>query len=133
MRLYLAAGVTTIRTAGTFNGVMDVRYAKAIEAGAAGPAIDVTAPDLNGPVSSLSMQMSQLADAADARRQVAYWAEMGATSFKAYTSITRAELAAAIDEVHRRGKGHRPPVLRHLCGGHRPRYRQPRAWLCGRY
>jgi len=112
VRLYLAAGVTTIRTAGTFNGVMDVRYAKAIEAGAvAGPAIDVTAPYLNGPVSSPSMQMSQLADAADARRQVAYWAEMGATSFKAYTSITRAELAAAIDEVHRRGL----KITGHLC------------------
>ena len=112
VRLYLAAGATTIRTGGTFNGVMDVRFAKTIEAGTvAGPSIDVTAPYLNGPVSSLSLQMPQLVDAADARRQVAYWADMGATSFKAYTSITRAELAAAIDEVHRRGL----KITGHLC------------------
>ena len=34
---------------------------------------------------------------------VAYWAEEGATWFKAYTRISRAELAAAIDEAHKRG------------------------------
>ena len=50
----------------------------------------------------------------DARRTVAFWAEQGATSFKAYMNITRAELgAAAIDEAHRRGaQDHRPFVRR---------------------
>jgi len=45
--------------------------------------------------------MHQLTDAEDARKTVAFWAEQGVTSFKAYTNITRAELKAAIEEAHR--------------------------------
>jgi enamidase len=45
------------------------------------------------------------------RRQVAYWADEGATSFKAYMNITRADLGAAIEEAHRRGL----KVTGHLC------------------
>src|SRR4030095_15238209 len=56
-------------------------------------------------------QMRALKDAADAMRQVAYWADEGATSFKAYMQITRDELKAAIDEAHRRGL----KVTGHLC------------------
>ena len=47
--------------------------------------------------------MAQISTPEDARRVVAYWAEEGATWFKAYTRISRAELAAAIDEAHKRG------------------------------
>jgi enamidase len=42
---------------------------------------------------------------------VDYWADMGATSFKAYMSITRAQLGAAIDAAHKRGL----KVTGHLC------------------
>ncbi|PYP15219.1 MAG: amidohydrolase, partial [Gemmatimonadetes bacterium] len=38
-------------------------------------------------------------------------ADAGATSFKAYMNITRAELAAAVDEAHRRGL----KITGHLC------------------
>ena len=38
----------------------------------------------------------------DARRQVNYWADEGATSFKAYMHITRGELEAAITAAHAR-------------------------------
>ena len=55
--------------------------------------------------------MRALNDADDARRQVTYWADMGATSFKAYMNITRAALGAAIDEAHKRGL----KVTGHLC------------------
>jgi imidazolonepropionase-like amidohydrolase len=109
-RLYLAGGVTTMRTGGNTNGVMDLNLKQQIESGQrAGPAIDATAPYLNGPNSFL--QMHTLTDAADARRQVAYWADMGATSYKAYMQITRAELGAAVDEAHKRGL----KVTGHLC------------------
>jgi imidazolonepropionase-like amidohydrolase len=102
--------VTTMRTGGNTNGVMDLNLKKQIDAGAlAGPAIDATAPYLNGPQSLL--QMHTLADAADARRQVAYWADMGATSFKAYMQITRDELGASIEEAHKRGL----KITGHLC------------------
>lgn len=109
-RLYLAGGVTTLRTGGNVNGVMDINLKRLIESGQKpGPAIDATAPYLNGPNSFV--QMHTLSDADDARRQVAYWADMGATSFKAYMQITRAELGAAIEEAHARGL----KVTGHLC------------------
>jgi imidazolonepropionase-like amidohydrolase len=47
----------------------------------------------------------------DVCRSVAFWADKGATSFKAYTSITRAALAAAIEAAHKRGL----KVTGHLC------------------
>ena len=109
-RLYLAGGVTTMRTGGNVNGVMDLTLARRAAAWEiASPAIDATAPYLNGPNSFL--QMHSLEDADDARRQVAYWAGMGATSFKAYMQITRAALGAAIEEAHTRGI----KVTGHLC------------------
>jgi enamidase len=109
-RLYLAGGVTTMRTGGNVNGVMDITLARrAANFEIAAPAIDATAPYLNGP--NTFLQMHGLKDAEDARRQVAYWAEMGATSFKAYMQITRAQLGAAIEEAHKRGL----KVTGHLC------------------
>jgi enamidase len=109
-RLYLAGGVTTMRTGGNVNGIMDIKMKGEIEAGRqAGPAIDATAPYLNGPNSFL--QMHGLADPGDARRQVDYWVKMGATSFKAYMTITRAQLGAAIEEAHKR----KVKVTGHLC------------------
>jgi enamidase len=110
VRLYLAGGVTTMRTAGNTDGLMDINLKQQIDAGQqAGPAMDATAPYLNGPNNQL--QMHALNDADDARRQVAYWADMGATSFKAYMQITRAELGAAIEDAHKRGL----KVTGHLC------------------
>src|SRR5258708_11046281 len=50
-------------------------------------------------------------DAEDARRFVNYWADAGATSFKAYMHITRDELRAAVEEAHKRGLR----VTGHLC------------------
>jgi imidazolonepropionase-like amidohydrolase len=109
-RLYLAGGVTTMRTGGNVNGFMDLNLKLAIDRGEKpGPAIDATAPYLNGPNSFI--QMRTLRDADDARKQVAYWADEGFTSFKAYMQITRAELGAAIDEAHKRGL----KITGHLC------------------
>ncbi len=110
IRLYLAGGVTTMRTGGNVNGFMDFTLKRLIENGQQpGPAIDATAPYLNGP--NPFLQMRALNDADDARRQVNYWADMGATSFKTYMNITRAALGAAIEEAHKRGM----KVTGHLC------------------
>ncbi|PYO95735.1 MAG: amidohydrolase [Gemmatimonadetes bacterium] len=109
-RLYLAGGVTSMRTGGNVGGYADLNLAAAIKAGTqAGPWIDATAPYVNGP--SPFTQMYALKDSADARRFVAFWADAGATSFKAYMNITRAELAAAVDEAHKRGL----KITGHLC------------------
>lgn len=109
-RLYLSGGVTTMRTGGNVNGFMDLNMAKLIESGQKpGPAIDATAPYLNGPNSFI--QMRTLKGPEDARRQVQYWSDEGATSLKLYMQITRGELAAAVNEAHRRGI----KVTGHLC------------------
>ena len=109
-RLYLAGGVTTMRTGGNVNGFMDLNMKLAIERGQkAGPAIDATAPYLNGPNNFI--QMRTMRGAEDARKQVAYWADEGFTSFKAYMQITRAELGAAVEEAHKRGL----KITGHLC------------------
>lgn len=108
--LYLAGGVTSMRTGGNVHGVMDINMKRLVDAGSkAGPWIDATAPYLNGP--NTFQQMRVLKGPEDARRQVNYWVDEGATSFKAYMNITRADLAAAIDEAHKRGV----KVTGHLC------------------
>ena len=109
-RLYLAGGVTTMRTGGNVNGVMDITLARRAAAfEIAAPSIDATAPYLNG--TNTFLQMHSLKDGDDARKQVAYWSDMGATSFKGYMQITRAQLGAAIEEAHKRGL----KVTAHLC------------------
>ncbi len=110
-RLYLAAGVTTIRTGGSIEPYTDLQLKKAIGEGKIpGPKIHVTGPYLQGP-GSFFPQMHELGDPEEARQMVDYWADRGATSFKAYTNITRAELAAAIEAAHKRGL----KVTGHLC------------------
>jgi enamidase len=109
-RLYLSGGVTTMRTGGNVNGFMDLNMMRLVESGQKpGPAIDATAPYLNGP--NTFIQMRTLKGPEDARRQVQYWTDEGATSLKTYMQITRGELAAAINEAHRRGI----KVTGHLC------------------
>lgn len=110
-RLYLAGGVTSMRTGGNMNGYGDFGIKRAIDAGTrAGPWIDATAPYLEGPGLNL-IQVRDLKDSADAAREVNFWADEGATSFKAYMHITRAELAAVIAAAHARGF----KVTGHLC------------------
>ncbi|MGI8508301.1 MAG: amidohydrolase family protein, partial [Gemmatimonadaceae bacterium] len=110
-RLYLAGGVTSMRTAGNTNGYGEINIARAIRQGEKpGPWIDASAPYLQGPGLALG-QMYELKDAADARRMVDFWADAGATSFKAYMHITRAELGAAVQEAHKRGL----KITGHLC------------------
>ncbi len=109
-RLYLAGGVTTMRTGGNVNGIMDINLSRRIAAGELpGPAIDATAPYVNGPSAFLQMHAVNSAD--EARRHVAYWADQGATSLKAYMQISRAALKGAIDEGHQRGM----KITGHLC------------------
>jgi enamidase len=110
-RLYLAGGVTSMRTGGNMNGYGELAIKKSIDRGErAGPWIDATAPYLEGPGLGLG-QVHELTDAADARRMIAFWQDAGATSLKAYMHITRDELRASVDEGHKRGM----KLTGHLC------------------
>ena len=110
-RLYLAGGVTSMRTGGNMNGYGEINIAGAIARGEKpGPWIDATGPYLDGAGTGLG-QIHVLKNADDARRMVDFWADAGATSFKAYMFISRAELAAAAEEAHKRGM----KITGHLC------------------
>src|SRR3989441_3393339 len=110
-RLYLALGVTTIRTTGSVAPYSDLEIKKLIDAGRIiGPKMHVTAPYLEG-AGAFTPVMHQLTGPDDARRMVNFWADQGATSFKAYMNITRDELRAAVEEAHKRGL----KVTGHLC------------------
>jgi imidazolonepropionase-like amidohydrolase len=109
--LYLASGVTTIRTAGSIDLPADIAIKRAIDSGSQpGPGIVLTAPYLEGQPLLFS-QMRALANPEEARRAVDDAAAQGVTWFKAYMHITPEELQAAIDEAHRKGL----KVTGHLC------------------
>jgi imidazolonepropionase-like amidohydrolase len=110
-RLYLANGVTTMRTTGSVEPYTDLALKREIDAGhLVGPHLDVTGPYLEGP-GAFFIQNHVITSPEDARKEVAFWADQGVNSFKAYMNITRAELKAAIDEAHR----HHLKVTGHLC------------------
>jgi len=110
-RLYLANGVTTMRTTGSVETYTDLALKREIDAGhLVGPHLDVTGPYLEG-AGAFFIQNHPISSPEDARREVAFWADQGVNSFKAYMNITRAELKAAIEEAHRR----RLKVTGHLC------------------
>jgi imidazolonepropionase-like amidohydrolase len=110
-RLYLALGVTTIRTTGSVAPDTDLEIKKLIDSGRMiGPKMHITAPYLEGR-GAFTPVMHQLNGPEDARRMVNFWADAGATSFKAYMNITRDELRAAVEEAHKRGL----KVTGHLC------------------
>jgi Amidohydrolase family len=110
-RLYLAAGVTTMRTTGSLEPYTDIKVKQRIDAGLMpGPKIDLTAPYLEGKPTFFA-QMHELTGVEDAKRMVDYWADEGMTSYKAYMNITRDELSAAIQEAHARHM----KLTGHLC------------------
>jgi hypothetical protein len=111
------------------NGVMDIKLKQEIEAGRqAGPDIDATAPYLNGPKPFL--QMHGLRDPDDARRQVAYWADMGGDILQDLHEhqpcAARRRDRGGAQAWH---EGDRPSLLRDVRRGGRPGHRQPRAWV----
>jgi imidazolonepropionase-like amidohydrolase len=100
-RLYLAAGVTTIRLAGSIQPDLDLRLKHQIDRGwLAGPSIEPSGPYLNEWISP-----------EQARQMVDDWAARGVKSFKAYTNLSSSALSAAIDAAHKRGL----KITGHLC------------------
>lgn len=114
-RLYLGAGVTTIRSTGSASPYAELNLKANIERGEIpGPRVFVTGPYLIGPGPDMRLDylgMHELKSPEAARKVVDYWAEEGATWLKVYTQIDRATLAAITDQAHKRGL----KVTGHLC------------------
>jgi imidazolonepropionase-like amidohydrolase len=99
--LYLAAGVTSLRTAGAIELQKDIAIKREIDEGReVGPKIHLSSPYL-GAAPDIATLVRLIDTAADA----------GVTSLKAYTTLRRDELAAVIGVAHRRGL----TVTGHLC------------------
>jgi len=110
-RLYLACGVTTLRTAGSIEPYSDLALKKEIDANKIiGPSMYVTAPYMEGP-GGFAPQMHEITTTEEAKRFVNFWADEGFTSFKGYMNLTRPVLKAAIDAAHARGL----KITAHLC------------------
>jgi len=110
-RLYLAAGVTSLRTTASVEPYADLNLKNWIDAGKIpGPKIHVTGPYLEG-AGNFRLPVHELSGPEDARNTVEFWADQGVTSFKAFVHITTGELRAAIDGAHKRGL----KVTGHLC------------------
>jgi imidazolonepropionase-like amidohydrolase len=114
-RLYLGAGITTIRTTGSASPYAELNLKANIERGEIpGPRLFVTGPYLISPGPDMRLDllgMHELSGPEQARKVVAYWAEEGATWLKVYNQLQIATLAAITGEAHRRGL----KVTGHLC------------------
>jgi imidazolonepropionase-like amidohydrolase len=103
--LYLAAGVTTIRTGGALTFSNDVAVKRSVDNGElAGPKIHLTSPYID-------QVPGKVLTSAALTKAVNEWADEGATSFKVYEKLTLAELSAVVDAAHKRGLN----VTGHTC------------------
>jgi imidazolonepropionase-like amidohydrolase len=110
-RLYLAAGVTTIRTTGSLEPYTDLEIKHNIDIGESpGPKIHATGPYIEGK-GSWVLQAHKLTGPEDATKTVNFWLDQGVDNFKIYNFITGDELSAAIKAAHKRGA----KVTGHLC------------------
>ncbi len=114
-RLYLGAGVTTVRTTGSFSPYAELNLNGRIRRGKVpGPRMHITGPYVISPGPNAALDelgMHEVASTADARRVVRYWAEEGAEWIKVYTQISREIFSAVVDEAHKHGM----KVTGHLC------------------
>ena len=110
-RLYLAGGVTTIRTAGSIEPQTDLNIRKWIQEGRMlGPKMDLTGPFIERagtPVPELGIIESP----SDGVEMVKYWGKRGINSFKVYQNITKEDLRQVVAAAHAMNK----KVTGHIC------------------
>lgn len=110
-RLYLAGGVTTIRTGGSIQPQTDLNIKEWIKEGKmTGPKMDVTSPFIEREGYEIP-ELGFIQSTDEIAKLVNYWAVKGVTSFKLYNHITREDLKICVQEAHKRGL----KVTGHLC------------------
>jgi len=110
-RLYLAGGVTTMRTGGSIQPQTDLNVKNWILKGQmTGPKMDVTGPfiEREGP---RVPELGFIGNTDEVAKIVNFWADKGVTSFKVYNNITKEDLKICVREAHKRGL----KVTGHLC------------------
>ncbi len=110
-RLYLAGGVTTIRTAGSIEPQTDLNIKQSIIDGKMlGPKMDVTGPFIERPGTPVP-EVAAIKSSDEAEAMVNYWSDRGVNSFKVYQNVTKADLERVVKTAHARGK----KVTGHIC------------------
>jgi imidazolonepropionase-like amidohydrolase len=110
-KLYLAGGVTTMRTAGSVMPQSDLNIHRRIERGETpGPKMDVTSPHLDRAGMGI-YELTIMETTQQFINAVNFYADLGVTSIKVYNFITREDLMAIIKTAHAKGM----KVTGHLC------------------
>lgn len=109
-KMYLAGGVTTMRTAGSIEANTDLNLKNLIDQGRAlGPTIDVSTPHVER--MGFIPQVQSLYGDEDIEAWLNYWFNKGITSVKVYNHITKEDLKKIIEVAHKRNI----KVTGHLC------------------
>ncbi|WP_407352171.1 amidohydrolase family protein [Luteimonas sp. R10] len=104
-RLYLAGGVTSIRTAGSYHPYADLRAKRDIDAGrAVGPWMDLT-------IYTAALATPPLETQAEVERYLGFWLDSGFTSVKVYSYSGPEMVRWIVDSARSRGA----KVIGHLC------------------
>ncbi len=110
-RLYLAGGVTSMRTAGSIQPQTDLNVKKWISEGKmTGPKMHITGPFIEREGYQIP-ELGFIDGTSEIAKLVNYWADKGVTSFKVYNHITREDLKICVEAAHKRGL----IVTGHLC------------------
>ena len=110
-RLYLAGGVTTMRTTGSVEPQTDLNIRDQINEGKmSGPDIDVTGPYIERAGLPIP-ELPNIKSSEEAGKEVKFWIGKGCTSFKVYMDITKADLAEVVRLAHK----NKLKVTGHLC------------------
>ena len=113
-QLYLAGGVTTMRTAGSIEANADLNIKNLIEKGKRlGPTINVSTPHIEreGRVGDYIAQLQSLYGGENIENWLNYWFDKGITSVKVYNNFTKDDLREIIKVSHARNI----KVTGHLC------------------
>lgn len=109
-KMYLAGGVTTMRTAGSIEANSDLNIKNSIDQGKTlGPTIDVSTPHVER--AGFIPQIQSLYEDEDIETWLDYWFDKGITSVKVYNHITKEDLKKIIEVSHKRNI----KVTGHLC------------------
>ncbi|WP_370478877.1 amidohydrolase family protein [Tamlana flava] len=110
-KLYLAGGITTMRTAGSIIPHADLNIKNKILNGEIpGPKMDVTSPHLDREGTGL-IELGPFGSTEQVVDMVNLYADLGVTSFKVYNYLTKADLKAIVETAHSKNL----KVTGHLC------------------